>query len=87
MSRETIIRIIVFLIAYVFGYWVRASSEKARVEKRYTDIIDFGILATSGKDTYSVGMRNGMRWAKSLFTGKAPEYETVTTTEGDENDG
>jgi hypothetical protein len=37
--------------------------------------IDFAIEATNLKDEYSLGMRNGMRYVKSLIDGKEPEYE------------
>lgn len=37
--------------------------------------IDFAIDATSGKDDYSVGMRNGMKYVKSLIDGKEPDYD------------
>ena len=34
-----------------------------------------GIKATDADDTYSCGMRNGMRWCISLIDGKEPLYE------------
>ena len=43
--------------------------------------IAFAIDATDGDDEYSRGMRNGMRYVKSLIDGKEPEYESG------ENDG
>ena len=43
--------------------------------------IDFAIDATDGDDKYDMGMRNGMRYVKSLIDGKEPEYESG------ENDG
>lgn len=39
------------------------------------DAIDFAIKATDSQDDYSMGMRNGMRYAKYLIDGKAPQYE------------
>lgn len=37
--------------------------------------IDNAIITTNSDDEYSRGMRNGMRYVKSLFDGKAPEYD------------
>ncbi len=43
--------------------------------------IDLAILITNGGDYYSIGLRNGMRYAKSLIDGKAPIYENCTDEE------
>lgn len=51
-------------------------------EKLIKDI-EFGINATDGKDDYSVGMRNGMRWCLSLIDGKEPEYDKCENRESD----
>lgn len=37
--------------------------------------IDNGIQATNSKDAYSTGMRNGMKWVKSLLDGKEPNFD------------
>lgn len=37
--------------------------------------IEMGITATNSNDVYSLGMRNGMRWCKSLIEGVEPKYE------------
>lgn len=37
--------------------------------------IENGITATNSNDVYSLGMRNGMRWCKSLIDGVEPKYE------------
>ena len=39
--------------------------------------IEEGIKATTPTDEYMVGMRNGMRWCKSLLDGKEPKYDIV----------
>lgn len=43
--------------------------------KKMIDAIDFAIKATDSQDDYSMGMRNGMRYVKSLIDGKEPQYE------------
>ena len=40
--------------------------------------INAGIVATSTKDIYSCGMRNGMRWCKALFDDKKPNFEDAS---------
>ena len=54
--------------------------EQARDEKMI-DAIDFAIKATDSQDDYSMGMRNGMRYVKSLIDGKKPQYESRRTNE------
>jgi hypothetical protein len=39
--------------------------------------IDKAIEAIDRRDTYSIGMRNGMRYVKSLIDGKEQKYEKV----------
>jgi len=39
--------------------------------------MDFAIEATTGNDAYSIGMRNGIRYAKSVVDNVDPEYESV----------
>lgn len=63
--------------------------------EKIIDAIDFAIKATDSQDDYSMGMRNGMRYVKSLIDGKEPQYELRRTDEeiklginlGDEVDG
>ena len=50
-------------------------------EEKMIDAIDFAIKATDSQDDYSMGMRNGMRYVKSLIDGKEPQYETRRTEE------
>lgn len=50
--------------------------------------ITAGIIATSTKDVYSCGMRNGMRWCRALLTEDAPKFEDASTyAQPDPNDG
>ena len=37
--------------------------------------MDMAIEATNTDDLYSMGMRNGFRYAKCVVTGEKPEYE------------
>lgn len=50
-------------------------------DKKMIDAIDFAIEATDSQDDYSMGMRNGMRYVKSLIDGKEPQYELRRTDE------
>ena len=43
--------------------------------------IQNGIKATDADDVYSCGMRNGMRWCKSLIDGKEPLYENCPSSQ------
>ena len=47
----------------------------------------FGIEATSGKDDYSVGLRNGMRLALSIITNEEPKFEMTVKDESNSNLG
>lgn len=49
--------------------------------EKMIDAIDFTIEATDSQDDYSMGMRNGMRYVKSLIDGKEPQYEFRRTDE------
>ena len=49
--------------------------------EKMIDAIDFAIKATDSQDDYSMGMRNGMRYVKSLIDGKQPQYESRQTDE------
>lgn len=50
-------------------------------DKKMIDAIDFAIKATDSQDDYSMGMRNGMRYVKSIIDGKEPQYELRRTDE------
>lgn len=45
--------------------------------------IEMGITATNSNDIYSLGMRNGMRWCKSLIDGVEPKFENYVTSVDD----
>ena len=51
------------------------------------DFLRFAIEATGTDDDYSIGLRNGIRLAISVFTGEAPKYDRgkceVDTNRGD----
>lgn len=51
------------------------------MDEKIIDAIDFAINATDSQDDYSMGMRNGMRYVKSLVDGKEPQYESRWTDE------
>jgi len=46
-------------------------------------MIENGITATNSNDVYSLGMRNGMRWCKSLIDGVEPKFEDGVTSIAD----
>ncbi len=48
------------------------------VQSDLIEKIQVGITATNSNDAYSLGMRNGMRWCKSLIDGAEPKFEDVT---------
>ena len=59
-------------------YIVNVLREKAadvRHVGELSQMIDEAINATSMNDTYSIGVRNGLRCARAFLDGKAPEYE------------
>ncbi len=47
----------------------------------------FGIEATNGKDSYSIGMRNGMKWVLSMITNEEPKFESTGKNESNSNLG
>ena len=62
----------------------KAESEEKQEQTRDEKMIDaigFAIKATDSQDDYSMGMRNGMRYVKSLIDGKEPQYEFRRTDE------
>lgn len=54
--------------------------ERTRDEK-IIDNIEFAIKATDSQNDYGMGMRNGMRYVKSIIDGKEPQYESKQTDE------
>lgn len=51
-------------------------------KKKLLGEMDAAINAVDRHDVYSVGMRNGIRYAKSLIDGKEQEYEKVSCKGG-----
>lgn len=51
--------------------------ENAMAYDEFIKSMDFAISATNGNDAYSIGMRNGIRYAKSVVDNVDPEYESV----------
>ena len=45
--------------------------------ERVLKAMDFAIKATDSKDNYSIGMRNGIRYSKSLIDSKEPNFEHI----------
>ena len=57
---------------------IAALKHPARVAK----MLEIGINSTSGDDDYSMGIRNGIRWAKSVLTGESDvEFEHSKSNE------
>lgn len=50
--------------------------EEPTVQDDLLETIDMAINATNTKDVYSLGMRNGFRYVRSVITGEKPEYES-----------
>lgn len=46
-------------------------------KKNLLRTINAGIITTNTKDDYSCGIRNGMRWCRSLLDDKEPQYEHI----------
>ena len=64
----------------IVGHTCEEKQERTKGEKMI-DAIDFAIKATDSQDDYSIGLRNGMRYVKSLINGKEPQYELRRTDE------
>lgn len=47
-------------------------------KEQLSRLIRAGIIATDTKDVYSCGMRNGMRWCRSLLDDKEPKFEDAS---------
>lgn len=56
-------------------------NEVAEQEPKILDTIDFAIDASNGGTNYYVGFRNGLRYAKSLIDGEAPQFENCAEQE------
>ena len=72
-------------INYCLGVIDKYKAESEEEQPKQTrnekmiDAIDFAIKATDSQDDYRMGMRNGMRYVKSLIDGKEPQYELRRT--------
>ena len=55
--------------------------QEQTIDEEMIDAINFAIRETDSQDDYSMGMRNGMRYVKSLIDGKEPQYELRRTDE------
>ena len=44
------------------------------------EYMNFGIIHTDLQDAYSIGLRNGIKWCKSLIDGVEPIYESTADT-------
>lgn len=47
-------------------------------KKNLLRTMNAGIVATNTKDVYSCGMRNGMRWCRSLLEDEPPKFEKAS---------
>ena len=63
------------------GCYCGGDDMSMKAYEKMIDAIDFAIKATDSQDDYSMGMRNGMRYVKSLIDSKEPHYELRRTDE------
>lgn len=61
--------------------WKRKCMKYAEQDPKILDTIDFAIDASNGDTNYFVGLRNGLRYAKSLVDGEEPQYESCAEQE------
>ena len=54
------------------------SAQPESDKEQLSRLIRAGIIATDAKDVYSCGMRNGMRWCRSLLDDKEPKFEDAS---------
>ena len=54
------------------------SAQPESDKEQLSRLIRAGIIATDTKDVYSCGMRNGMRWCRSLLDDKEPKFEDAS---------
>ena len=55
-----------------------AQPELEEFKKNLLRAITAGIIITDAKDVYSCGMRNGMRWCRSLLEDEPPKFEDAS---------
>ena len=64
--------------------WYAAQIEKLpTAQPDLIDKIQNGINATNANDSYSCGMRNGMRWCMSLVDDEEPSFEECPSAQPD----
>lgn len=65
-----------FWLGYAAGVVIKQPTVQPELDsENLVRTIENGITATNSRDAYSLGMRNGMRWCKSLIDGVEPKYE------------
>ena len=69
-----------FWLGYIAGLVIKQPTIQSALEpETLIRTIEMGITATNSNDAYSLGMRNGMRWCKSLIDGVEPKFEDDVT--------
>ena len=69
-----------FWLGYIAGLVIKQPAIQSALEpETLIRTIEMGITATNSNDAYSLGMRNGMRWCKSLIDGVEPKFEDDVT--------
>jgi len=73
-----------FWLGYLAGLVIKQPTIQPELDsENLVRTIENGITATSSNDVYSLGMRNGMRWCKSLIDGVEPKFEDgITSIDG-----
>ena len=65
-----------FWLGYIAGLVIKQPTIQSALDSEtLIRTIETGITATNSNDAYSLGMRNGMRWCKSLIDGAEPKFE------------
>ena len=65
-----------FWLGYIAGLVIKQPTIQSALDpETLIRTIETGITATNSSDAYSLGMRNGMRWCKSLIDGVEPKFE------------
>ena len=73
-----------FWLGYIAGLVIKQPTVHSELDsENLVRTIETGITATNSNDAYSLGMRNGMRWCKSLIDGVEPKYEEDVTSVDD----
>lgn len=76
-----------FWLGYAAGVVIKQPTVQPELDsENLVRTIENGITATNSRDAYSLGMRNGMRWCKSLIDGAEPKFEYGATRVDDGTD-